>query len=185
MTTLFNGWVGVHWILGEGQAHRYSLWCRLMYSYDYLVLANPPPVRPTSRAAIREGCGAHCGGPRSFPMLPTTPNQLALAAWPAVLQKQSPNCSQQLISRRPPAVGVVRTCRLSALSVDASQAPFGEPPAKAAATGRTGRLLARALPPLQATGRPLPPYSRCQWREGRHPSRPRRRPSMAALCMPF
>ena len=108
MTTLFNGWGGGHWTLGEGEGHRYSLWCRLMYSYDYPVLANPPPVRPTSRAAIREGCGAHCGGPQSFPMLPTTPNQLALAAWPAVLQKQSPNCSQQPTSRRPPAVGVVR-----------------------------------------------------------------------------
>ena len=129
-----------------------------MYSYDYPVLATPPPVRPTSRAAIREGCGAHCGAPRSFPMLPTTPNQLALAAWPAVLQKQSPNCSQQPISRRPPAVGVVRIVAFLRYRLTPHRRLLASPPPKprplAVLDGRW-RGLCHLCKPL--TGRYRPP----------------------------
>ena len=51
---------------------------------DYPVLANPTPH--ASSAAIREEYSGHCGAPLRFPMLSATPDQPALAAWPALLQ---------------------------------------------------------------------------------------------------
>ena len=134
--------------------------------------------------------------PYARDVVPTVgPHEASQCSQPRLINQPSPPDRQYYISSRltgassrfPAAHRPLTWSELSAFCAigwGASQAPFGEPPAKTAATGCAGRLLARALPPLQATDRPLPPYGRYQWREGRHPSRPRRRSSTATLCMP-
>ena len=148
----------------------------------FLLNVDAPPSRPRgpwrTRTRLHDPSRAHPSAPTALHTHRRAGGAVGLFGG----HLPTPQLSQHPVF--PPSTGRRRglNCPISPPSACGSQATSSVSPTIPAATGRTGRPLLRALPPLQATDRPLAPNGRCQWREAHYPSRPYGRSSTATLC---